>query len=604
MRARILFAAAAAALAAVWLAGADGAPAGGKAAADDAHDFVFFGETRPVLVRLHVHLDGKPLGKAYDELVDYLFKYLDTDKNGVLSKAELERMPPPQVLFNNGAFFNLRVAPAGRAAPGRAPEGNMRRADLADYLRRNGAPPFQLVYSGANSANAGAQVVFANGLVGQPPQTEDINEALFKLLDTNKDGKLSKEELAAAPEVLAKLDLDEDEMISMEELLPGSNPNGGVVGFVPVAPGGTMPQTNKPGPFLALGPGESSSRLARELLTRYGNGKKTLTRADLGLDKEAFEALDADGDGTLDSEELARFGDRPADLEAVVYFGQRRPNQAPVEMVQPGGRAGGLAGKARLGNDGGLTLALGNTRLEMRLGGQAVPGNGAGIRQQYIAQFKQADRDNNGYLDENEARASPFFRNTFKLMDANGDGKLFENEMLAYVDAMIGLQVKAMAAVASVNITDEGKGVFDLIDTNHDGRLSVRELRNAVKLVAELDQDGDGAVSRQEIPKSYQVTVQRGPANGGGGGFGPRRVVFAGGGRRFGNRPIPTSTAGPLWFRKMDRNHDGDVSRREFLGTDEEFRRIDADGDGLISAEEAERYDAQMRKEREKGPGR
>ena len=30
------------------------------------------------------------------------------------------------------------------------------------------------------------------------------------------------------------------------------------------------------------------------------------------------------------------------------------------------------------------------------------------------------------------------------------------------------------------------------------------------------------------------------------------------------------------------------VSRREFLGTDEEFRRIDTDGDGLIDVKEAE----------------
>ena len=45
----------------------------------------------------------------------------------------------------------------------------------------------------------------------------------------------------------------------------------------------------------------------------------------------------------------------------------------------------------------------------------------------------------------------------------------------------------------------------------------------------------------------------------------------------------------------MDSNRDGDVSRKEFLGTDEEFARIDTDGDGLISPEEASRADALLR---------
>jgi hypothetical protein len=46
----------------------------------------------------------------------------------------------------------------------------------------------------------------------------------------------------------------------------------------------------------------------------------------------------------------------------------------------------------------------------------------------------------------------------------------------------------------------------------------------------------------------------------------------------------------------MDRNRDGDVSRREWLGSEELFRQIDTDGDGLISAEEADRFDARYRK--------
>jgi Ca2+-binding EF-hand superfamily protein len=48
-----------------------------------------------------------------------------------------------------------------------------------------------------------------------------------------------------------------------------------------------------------------------------------------------------------------------------------------------------------------------------------------------------------------------------------------------------------------------------------------------------------------------------------------------------------TPAAGPSWFRKMDRNKDGDVSRREFLGPRAAFEKLDRDHDGLIDAAEA-----------------
>ena len=96
------------------------------------------------------------------------------------------------------------------------------------------------------------------------------------------------------------------------------------------------------------------------------------------------------------------------------------------------------------------------------------------------------------------------------------------------------------------------------------------------------------------MPRHHSAGLALGPA----GGQGPfRRVVaFA----RRGEAPAPRAAArGPLWFQKLDRNRDGDVSRNEFVGTAEQFREIDADGDGLISAEEAERYDPRKRAGRE-----
>ncbi|MEX0977476.1 MAG: hypothetical protein WDZ48_01405, partial [Pirellulales bacterium] len=50
-------------------------------------------------------------------------------------------------------------------------------------------------------------------------------------------------------------------------------------------------------------------------------------------------------------------------------------------------------------------------------------------------------------------------------------------------------------------------------------------------------------------------------------------------------------TTGPLWFRKMDRNNDGDLGPNEFVGPRSAFDKLDADGDGLIDRAEAEAAD-------------
>src|SRR5262249_20254434 len=146
----------------------------------------------------------------------------------------------------------------------------------------------------------------------------------------------------------------------------------------------------------------------------------------------------------------------------------------------------------------------------------------------------------------------------------------------------------------SLMFRPEGKGLFDLLDADGDGNLSVRELRNAPRLLAKLNAR-DGKLARDQVPRHYQGTLALGAA----GSNGPFDRVAVLPPRRVGPGGRPQRPRGPLWFQKMDRNRDGDVSRKEFLGTDEQFKEIDTDGDGLISVAEAEAYDRRKRERQE-----
>jgi Ca2+-binding EF-hand superfamily protein len=587
-----LLAAAAALLAAPPAEQARAAAPATKAAAPDARDaqnVVFFSEARPVLIRLRIRVDGKPFRAAWDAYMDALFRHLDADGDGYLNKEEAARAPSPQ------ALIVWRLTQPSLADMDTNRDGKVSRAELADYYRRNGAAPFQLLQSRG----------------GGQPSAEALNERLFGLLDTNKDGKLSRAELARGPEVLAKLDADDDEMLTIPELM-GNVPSGDddtalLIALLEVR---TTTLSEDDGPFHAVRSDRPNAFLARRLLERYGGkGARRLSAKELGLDKATFDRLDADGDGHLDAEELARFARRAPDLELAVHLGKRRPGEAPVELLPTRGRPSPLAPHLSKGKGGAPVLDLNNTTVELNVRQAPTFGALADVRQQYAAAlqvaFKAADKDGNGYLDEAEARQSLTFRDLFKAMGRDGDGKLYLKEVLAYVDQTHRLSAAVRGSAVTLHVSDLGKGLFDLLDADKDGRLSVRELRQLPKLIDKLDRDGDGLLSRRELPRHYHASFELGPDNFSAAAYSiallPDQAVVA----EVGGSPPPPRpqrTEGPLWFRKMDRNRDGDVSRREFLGSDEQFRQIDTDGDGLISLAEALAFDKKVRAARSKGP--
>src|SRR5262249_10054802 len=127
----------------------------------------------------------------------------------------------------------------------------------------------------------------------------------------------SKDELAAGLSVMRKLDLDEDDTISAEELLrEGNRPNYYEYGGRPAAP--APPDM----PVLAVTPGEPLEPLCKRILARYDRNKdRKLSASEIGLDPGTFAALDTNDDGALDADELVGLFGRPPDLELQARLG-------------------------------------------------------------------------------------------------------------------------------------------------------------------------------------------------------------------------------------------------------------------------------------------
>src|SRR5207302_9040824 len=136
----------------------------------------------------------KPFSLAWDRYIEDLFDYLDRDGDGILSKEEGERAPAGSPFQSNANFRDMDTEPV---------DGTVTVEKLAAYYRRMGVGPLALLAGPAQTVSSSA-----------------LTDALFQHLDKNKDGKLSEEEVLAAPTILASLDVDDDEMVSPEELVP------------------------------------------------------------------------------------------------------------------------------------------------------------------------------------------------------------------------------------------------------------------------------------------------------------------------------------------------------------------------------------------------
>lgn len=151
----------------------------------------------------------------------------------------------------------------------------------------------------------------------------------------------------------------------------------------------------------------------------------------------------------------------------------------------------------------------------------------------------------------------------------------------------------AVGDQVSVGAVNDGYPLLPALDLYDDGRFTIRELRTIAARLRAFDGDGDGTITLNEIKPTIRLCF----------GLGPVVHSALAGIRSVQSQPPQASQAAPEWFVRMDRNKDNDLTRGEFPGTDEQFAGLDADKDELISAAEANQFDAGKRPKTESNPG-
>ena len=196
-------------------------------------------------------------------------------------------------------------------------------------------------------------------------------------------------------------------------------------------------------------------------------------------------------------------------------------------------------------------------------------------RQTDLVEMRTYDRDNNAYIDAAEAANNNIGKAVFAAMDVDGDGKVFKGELTSFMTRLN----EAAAARLQLEVTDQGQNLFEVLDTDGDGVLSPREQREAKNILASADKNADGSLAGDELPQRFVFELVRGADD-------VREEAVVRG--RAVRSAAKANTSGPLWYRKMDRNNDGDLSVHEFVGPLEAFRKLDTNGDGFIDRSEAE----------------
>jgi Ca2+-binding EF-hand superfamily protein len=385
------------------------------------------------------------------------------------------------------------------------------------------------------------------------------------LLDTDADGALNDKEIAAAGERLKTRDADDNDVLDAEEI---SGPNHAQARVT--APRRLQEATQW---AVLLGPVATADGLFAALTQRYKNADGDIARDSFPALPALFTELDKNQNDKIEKEEVLTLSDVQPHVELTADLGYQAAQGMTLKSV-----AAELTKASESAEN--MVLELPGVRLTFvanRLAPQRI-----NYEQNAKAMLVQFDKDSNGYLEASEVPANVAQQLT--MWDENEDGKVYAEE----ITASYARQTAPQASQVAANVASQGNSLFQTLDQTGDSRLSLREMRGASERILALDKDEDGQITQREIPATFTVTFGLGNS-----GLGYRVVQV--GAMPGGAAPAPAGK-GPEWFVRMDRNSDGDVTLKEFLGDEAEFKQLDTNADGFIEAKEAATIEAEVLK--------
>lgn len=437
--------------------------------------FVLALPQKPLLIVAAIFIDGKPFRQAREERVQKIMRYvaepMSFNAEAPTSESKSEEAVEPAVL----------ATPKSATPKYAAPATIYERIDR--YTSATGAKPtVDEVRWLLTSWVDGPVLLFVNDnfqrfRAGQQP--------VFKVLDRDRNGIVSTDELTKAVPAFRECDLNRDDVVDATELAQAAND----ARDQPTASTGKL--------IFRLPNDANATAFLQRLTTQY---------AAPDAKSPTLPLFDLNSDGALAPQELKQIQERPADVRLKLELITSQPETSRLTIEGFSAELAGLKDAVKK-NPSSLTLTFPSFNLEF-LAAQGTSSDqiSIGAVSDGYAMLQEIDPNADGRFSIRELRQ---LNERLAAFDQNSDGQIGSNETRPTFRVCIGLGPTAhqpLALLREVNsqhsaAQEPGPDWFTEMDKNKDNDLTRQEFPGTDDQFKELDGDGDELISSSEANK-------------------------------------------------------------------------------------------------------